>query len=93
MVRRLRESVGNIKYVQSTVTNWGTPIIDEFSGSGGRSFVTPNADSIDTWDVAEDAVEDGNTSYKKGVHWGVFEMDINSRQILKLVYDSKHGYC
>lgn len=80
---------GNIKYVQTRIDNNGEPVMDEFSGSGGRGQVELNYSSLDTWNTEEEAIENGKDTYKARVHWGVFAVDMDSKKIVKKCYDSK----
>lgn len=78
----------NIKYVQTIINN-DEPDLEKFSGCGGRSYVTNTSNSIDTWDTAEEAIEDGKANYRPKSHWGVYAMDMTSRKLVKCCYDNK----
>ena len=78
----------NIKYVQTIINN-DEPDLEKFSGCGGRSYVTNTSDAIDTWDTAEEAIDDGKVNYKPKVHWGVYAMDMTSRRLIKCCHNSK----
>lgn len=77
-----------IKYVQTTINYDGEYDEDKFSGNGGRSYVTLTSDSIDAWDTAEEAIENGKEYFRPSVRWGVYVMDMDSRRIIKCCYDS-----
>ena len=72
---KINESINDSTMSESTSGKWVQVDLNasddyKYCGNGGRSWVTADSKSIDTWDSKEDAIADGKKNYKRNYKYG-----------------------